>query len=169
ILSAHGAGYELLRLDRSIAGGPVLRVPADQLQAKSEESYFQRALQVTSTAPLLTTPITWNREHGRVAEPLTLMVRHTVTRFDAAGRPTGVFVLNVGILDQLTRLLAESLTAEEAFGFVVNEEEQWIVPPVDSAKRPLVNARPLSSIGVADLLGTDWRARMSSRSTTYVN
>src|SRR5690606_37709177 len=81
----------------------------------------------------------------------------------------GVFVLNVGILDQLTRLLAESLTAEEAFGFVANEEEQWIVPPVDSAKRPLVNARPLSSIGVADLLGTDWRARMSSRSTTYVN
>lgn len=61
-------GDEVVRVERTASGGPIVTVPADRLQNKGDRPYFKTAMTLERGATSLS-PIELNQEFGRVQVP----------------------------------------------------------------------------------------------------
>ncbi|MBK7404732.1 MAG: HAMP domain-containing protein [Phycisphaerales bacterium] len=87
-------GMELVRVERASAGAAPLVVPPEQLQHKSETSYFQEILALPKSQ-VYVSAIDLNREHGAVETPHKPVVRTGTPIYDERGRVAGLIVLNL--------------------------------------------------------------------------
>lgn len=85
-------GMELVRVNQTATDVEV--VAPDALQNKRSEFYFAPAL-ATPPGQLYYSPVSLNREHGKVESPYLPMLRIGIAIHDAEGRPWGVIMINV--------------------------------------------------------------------------
>ncbi len=161
-------GRELVRVQRAAYDAPPRTVATSELQVKADEPYFERAMRAQRQQPLVSGKPTWNREHGRIQEPRVLMLRHTVTLFDADGGPLGFLVLNIDVLNQLRALLRSASGQSASYAFVLTNEGSWVLPPTNASGQKLTEAEPLTNKSVTTLLGSDWRTRAQDASTAFL-
>lgn len=126
LLGAKDNWRELLRIERPAAGGPLRRVPEDQLQQKGDRPYVQAAARLLQ-GELYVSPIELNEEHGRVQEPPVRVVRVATTLVDGAGDPIGLLVTNVDVGRALDNLRAGSPALGE--NLLVDREGRYLVAP----------------------------------------
>lgn len=117
-------GSEIVRVDRM--GGDVAATPPDALQAKSGEPYFGIARQLPSNE-IHFTRITLNREHGRISDPPTPMLRVLVNLTDDHDTRVGFLVFNVNFARVFAAAL-ETLQADRKL-YVVNQDGDYLIHP----------------------------------------
>lgn len=91
LIEATSEGREILRLERE--GDGVRRVPDSALQPKGERDYVRAARELPAGRIELS-EITLNREHGRISEPYTPVLRASAAIRDGNDRPLAVVVIN---------------------------------------------------------------------------
>jgi PAS domain S-box-containing protein len=99
------SGRELVRVDQSSEG---LSIATErQLQNKAEEFYFQDTRHLKQ-GEIYLSPISLNREHGKVDVAAVPTIRAITPIFHENGERLGVFVINVDIEDMLKEQLRRS-------------------------------------------------------------
>ena len=96
-------GRELVRVNRGHDGYEV--VARDQLQEKSGEAYFQRALALQPGEAYFS-KVTYNREFGKVENSLVPTLRVVVPIFDSQNQIFGIIVINADYSAMLRERLA---------------------------------------------------------------
>ncbi|WP_262692286.1 ATP-binding protein [Kordiimonas aestuarii] len=117
-------GNELVRVDR-IMRSEVRVSPASELQNKQARSYvrFGRELE---KGQVYVSPLDLNMENGRIQTPFVPVVRVAIRGFTAEGRPSGIFVLNIGaksFLDHLNQFAPDNNL------MLLNEQGFWLKGP----------------------------------------
>jgi PAS domain S-box-containing protein len=97
-----GTGRELVRVDRSGAGGSISVVSADSLQLKGDREYVSSTLQLRLDA-VYVSPIELNREYGAIEEP-HLPVLRVATRIRTETGNHGLIVANLNMRPAFARL-----------------------------------------------------------------
>ncbi|NMH66354.1 PAS domain S-box protein [Shewanella salipaludis] len=119
-------GQELVRVDR-IDGTPVA-VADNQLQPKAARDYFMAIAKLGKDSVYIS-DISLNREHGRLSQPLTPMIRAGMPVYRQDGQLFGMLVLNADV----SRLLASIGSIPFEFGqirtLMVNAEGDYLVHP----------------------------------------
>jgi hypothetical protein len=86
-------GREIVRVERSVKTGELRIVPADELQQKEKEPFFQASIH-TAPDQVYLSDINLNHEHGSVQIPYTPVLRASVPVYDAEGVAFGFVVIN---------------------------------------------------------------------------
>lgn len=91
-------GMELVRVDRHAGGVHV--IPDASLQNKHDRDYF-KASQTLQKGEIYTSPITLNREFGKIDYPYRPMLRLAKPIFDDAGQRFGFLIVNINAYNLL--------------------------------------------------------------------
>ena len=119
-------GREIVRVERSKAGGPIKIVPESDLQQKGEHDYFTGAIRLPNGGVYIS-PLNLNREHGAVEVPHTPVLRAATPVFDDAGKVFGIIVINIAMQPLLDGIRAQA--REGGRIYLVNDEGDYIVHP----------------------------------------
>ena len=130
LIGVADGGREIVRVDRDSPDGPVRVVAERALQRKGREPYFPAGLKLADGTILLT-DVNLNREHGRIAEPRTPVIRAASPIFGSDGKPVAIFVINV-FFEPIVEALHAGLTPGQAL-FVTNDRGDYLVHP-DAAR-----------------------------------
>jgi len=84
-------GREVVRVSRSEQG--VSLTENAQLQQKGKRDYFQKSIELKA-GEFLFSDVTFNREHGKMTQPLQPMLRISTAIFNDAGELCGVLLIN---------------------------------------------------------------------------
>lgn len=96
-------GDEVIRVERSAAGGAISQVPTVGLQNKRNRPYFRNAMALDPGEVALS-PIELNQEFGQVQVPHLPVLRSAAPVHDSEGRKLGIVVLNVDMRHALERV-----------------------------------------------------------------
>jgi PAS domain S-box-containing protein len=112
-------GQEVLRIERN---GDV--VPREQLQNKSDRSYFRQALAL-GPGQILVSTIDLNQEHGQIERPFKPTLRLAVPVYDANGQRHGIYIINFLVgnsFDQIRQYVARFAQRLR----ILNEQGYWL-------------------------------------------
>ncbi|WP_339067274.1 sensor histidine kinase [Teredinibacter turnerae] len=120
-------GRELVRVDRRPEGITV--VEADGLQEKGHRDYF---LAGTRLAPeqIYLSPITLNREQGKVEEPAWPTYRVVKPVYAPGQKLFGMVVVNFDARPLLEKLTAETELGQRSVAFLLNDRGDYLTHPV---------------------------------------
>ena len=118
------SGLELVRVDRQ--GKQVKIIPLDQLQQKGDRDYFRAAIQLKQDE-LYLSPISLNREFGKIEQPAWPTFRIAKAVFDLQGNLFGIVIINFDASPMLNSL--SPVTQTDFLQFLLNSEEQFLVHP----------------------------------------
>ena len=119
-------GREIVRVERSKAGGPIRVVPQSELQQKGNHAYFSEAIRLPKGG-VYVSPLNLNREHGAVEVPHTPVLRASTPVYDDSGKIFGVIVINVAMQPLLDKLRAQA--REGGRIYLVNDDGDYLVHP----------------------------------------
>ena len=117
-------GWEIVRVDRSGAGGAVRIVPDSELQRKGDRDYFTATIRL-APGETHVSPIELNQEHGALEAPHVPVLRVATPVHFADGRPFGILVANLDMRPVLSRMRASSLPG--AHLYMVNEGGDYLL------------------------------------------
>ncbi len=95
LIGFEDGGLELVRVERDGSTGEITVRRGTDLQREGEEPYLQASRD--SESGLILSPITLNREFGRISEPWQGMVRAQAPVVDADSEPYGVVIVNMDV------------------------------------------------------------------------
>jgi len=116
-------GKELVRVNRK--GSQILTIPKDELQQKGNTHYFKNAIKINPGEVYLSN-ITLNREHGKVSEPHTPVIR-AATPIYIADKLFGILVINMEFGEIFNELIKN--TPRELTPYVTNEDGFFLAHP----------------------------------------
>lgn len=103
-ITADHDGLELVRVQRSEAGGPIHVASRDALQAKGGEPYVPATLGLGPNDVFIS-EVTLNREHGHIQRPFIPVIRAAVPIYDERQRSAfGLVVINLDARPVLAKL-----------------------------------------------------------------
>lgn len=108
IISADPAGMELLRVERS--NGRIRTLQDIHLQSKKHTDYFMSSTQL-SNGELYMSPISLNREFGKIEFPYRPMIRLSLPIFDDKMHRFGFLIVNINaarLLESVTDMVLHS-------------------------------------------------------------
>lgn len=114
-------GREIVRVDRK--DDKITITPEDKLQRKSQETYFQNALNVPQGDVYLSA-INLNREHGKIQTPYLPVIRAIAPVHDKNNTMLGMLVINVSYNKILTNLLSNLKLNRDIY--VINENSDYL-------------------------------------------
>lgn len=123
-------GLELVRVDKF--GNTIQSVPQNKLQNKIHSDYVKNTLKLASGQVYLS-DITLNREHGKVTEPHTPMLRVATPIIDKNENKLGLIIINLDIGQELARI-EESFQDHQHELYITNDMGDYLVHP-DHQKR----------------------------------
>lgn len=126
LIGVADGGREIVRVDREAKGGAIRVVPHDELQQKGEEHYFREAIGL-GEGEVYVSDVNLNREHGRVAEPLTPVIRAATPIYGSDGKAVAILVIN-----RFFEPLADALRAgmpDDLALLVTNERGDYLIHP----------------------------------------
>jgi|GEM_PF-975150 len=123
------SGMELVRVDH--LADKILYLPDAQLQNKSTEKYVRTTLSLPAKATYLSA-INLNREHGKIAEPHTPVMRISTPVYNN-GKLLGLVVINLDVGKILQRIESTFIRHNQSI-FITNEQGSYLVHP-DHNKR----------------------------------
>ncbi len=119
-------GREIVRVERSQAGGDVRVVPDAKLQQKGDTSYFRGTVDLPAGSVYIS-PLNLNREHGVVQIPRTPVLRSATPVYDDAGHLFGILVINVAMQPTLNHLRTQARDRGQIY--MVNADGDFLVHP----------------------------------------
>ncbi|SEP95790.1 ATP-binding protein [Thalassovita taeanensis] len=131
-------GKEIVRVNK--VGDWIVPVQPAQLQEKGNEAYFQEAVTHAQEHDqfmpherhsVVFSDATYNREHGRIVEPRTVMIRAILPIFKDSHELFGLLVINVDY-EQLLASAFENLQQENRI-YVVNQAGDFLSYTPDGA------------------------------------
>ncbi|TLS65649.1 response regulator [Mariprofundus erugo] len=159
-------GMELVRVNQTATDVEV--VARDALQSKRGEFYFSQAL-ATPPGQLYYSPVSLNREHGKLERPYLPMLRICIAIHDSDGKPWGVIMINVRArwLFDLKRGNIDGHKSASARQFTLTDQDNRLLPIVDAAMQAVAQGElaPLyerhahfagADAEVSDELGLEW-------------
>lgn len=115
-------GRERLRINRTPQGAQ--RVPASELQDKSNRYYFQEAISLPA-GQVYASPIDLNIEQGEIEQPLKPMLRLAVPVVDSDGNRHGLLLVNV-LAATILEELAMHAGISRAHLLMINPEGYYV-------------------------------------------
>ena len=119
-------GREIVRVERSKAGGPIRIVPDSELQQKAGHDYFKSAIRLPKGGVYISA-LNLNREHDAIQTPHTPVLRAATPVYDDAGGVFGIIIINVAMQPLLENLRAQA--REGGRVYLVNDEGDYLVHP----------------------------------------
>ncbi len=119
-IAADENGQELVRVNRN--GDKTETVNPEDLQKKGEEPYFA-ATKEMPPGSIYFSPINLNREHGKIQEPMTLVIRAAMPIYDDNNEIFGMIVVN-SAFNQLMDGIIEKINPNKDL-FIVNEDGNY--------------------------------------------
>lgn len=117
-------GLELVRVEKKSG---IIRATADEeLQPKADTGYYRETVSLPPSKVFLSR-IDYNREHGRISDPIIRTLRVAVPVYETAGRVFGLIVINVDIGPQLDQLGTHLASSERVY--LTNREGDFLVHP----------------------------------------
>lgn len=126
IIGIENGSRELLRVDRSGAGGSVRIVPDSELEPKGDREYFTKAITL-APGQVYVSPLDLNRERGVIETPHVPTLRVATPIHAADGRPFGIVIINVDMRPVFGRL--RSLTQNGGELYIVDEDGDYLLNP----------------------------------------
>ncbi len=124
LISADGEGREIVRVERR--DGRAVAVPEQQLQQKSNRTYFQQALRAPPGAVYLSR-VDLNEEHGKVSEPWIPTLRAATVIAGRGDRPLAVLVINKDLRPRFDEMRA-ALAGQQTL-YVFDENLDFVLHP----------------------------------------
>ncbi len=134
LITVQPNGKEIVRVDR--VGENLMKMPDALLQIKAEHAYFQKAIRL-SPGELYISPVTLNREHGRIVYPPQSVLRVATPIYGPLG-VYGVVVINADF-DRLLEALYKA--PEHIEYFLTNIEGEYLIHP-DADRRMAFDRGP---------------------------
>ena len=116
-------GMEVIRVERS-KNGYALPIRKSKLQDKSSRYYFNQANSLAYNESYIS-PIDWNMENGKIAQPLTPTVRFAMPVFNSFSRRQGVVVINYLASHLISRFIEASGLHQQQL-FLINDKGQLL-------------------------------------------
>ncbi len=126
IIGAEDNGREILRVDRSGAGGTVRIVPERELQQKGDRDYFAKTIALRP-GQVHISPVDLNEERGAIEVPYVPTLRAATPVYTAGGQPFGIVIINLDMRPAFERL--RSLTQAGGQVYVVTDAGDYLVHP----------------------------------------
>lgn len=124
VIGVADAGRELVRLDRRNSN--IIKVTEDQLQQKARRDYF-KAIQKLKEGELFVSDITLNQENGKIAEPITPVIRVGTPIYTESGAFFGALIINadaMALFKSITNKVVSHYDLTETF--IVNSEGDYL-------------------------------------------
>lgn len=125
-------GKELVRVEKNIENGLIVTDPS--LQSKKNEFYFSEILKMNPGKVYLS-PITLNREHGKISLPKTLVLRGAIPVYNKASDLFGFIIINLNankLFSKITKLEGQKRVLD-----ILDEESKKIVRVKSNPKQVL--------------------------------
>jgi PAS domain S-box-containing protein len=119
-------GRELLRVDRSGAGGAIRVVPDAELQRKGDRDYFKKTIGLPA-GEVHVSPIELNQEYGRIEIPHVPTLRAAAPLFAPDGARFGLVIINVDLRPAFAHI--HSIASGDGHVYVVNERGDYLLHP----------------------------------------
>ncbi len=119
-------GREVVRVDQ--LNGRSHRVPQQQLQQKERRDYVQSAAQMSPREVRLS-PVSINREHGKLQAPLQPVIRAWTPIYSPQGKLFGLLVLNVDASDLVNMIRQNQMNGEALISLVAAPDGSWLAHP----------------------------------------
>ncbi len=117
-------GKEVVRVDSD--GNNSKIIPDEELQIKKGSSYFVESIKLNKGG-IYISPLNLNKEHGKVQEPHTPVIRYATPVYDTNDKKLGIVVINVLAKSFLDKY--ESVHSGEAI--LVNKDGYFLAHPDD--------------------------------------
>jgi len=125
-IGAAGNGREIVRVERR--GAAITTVPEADLQAKGQRSYVRAGLKERPGEVYLS-KIELNREHGRVEQPPTAVLRAVVPVYETLKRVFGVIVINMDVGPWLVSIGRHTQRDDTGSAYVSNRRGEFLLHP----------------------------------------
>lgn len=117
---------ELVRVDRAGPNGAARIVPDDELESKSDRSYFQETIRLPP-AEIYVSPIDLATRQGGTTALHVPTLRVAMPLFTPEGKPFGIIVANVDMRPALDHIRSTTSSGGEIY--VVNSRGDYLVHP----------------------------------------
>ena len=135
------SGMEKIRINRT-NDGRLLATPDEDLQDKSDRSYFKKTL--SNTRGAFISRFDLNVENGGIERPYKPVIRITSPLIGAEKKNVGMVVLNVKGEDLLNQLEKINFTTNGEM-FLVNDKGQWLKGPTTRDEWLFMFNKPIDS------------------------
>lgn len=118
---------EVVRVDRSGAGGAIRTVPESELQTKGDRDFFWETLGLPEGSVFIS-PVDLNQDHGVIETPHVPTIRAATPIYTPDHRPFGIVIINVDLRPAFDRL-RQGGPGPGGGIFLVNEQGDYLVHP----------------------------------------
>jgi PAS domain S-box-containing protein len=126
IVSFDNDGREVVRVDRMGPNETVRIVPEEELQKRSDRSYFTETVAL-SPRQIYVSPLDLGRRNGLIEEVHRPTIRIATPVFADDGKPFGIFMINVDMRRAFDRVRSSAWPGETIY--VVNRQGDYLVHP----------------------------------------
>jgi len=126
-------GWEVIRINRD-STGKVAVSDKRHLQQKSDSQYFIETMQLPANKYYVST-LNLNREHGKIQQPHTPVIRYALPMIDQNGTRHGIIILNLYaniFLDQVTNM--DDANHQEGDSFYITNQNGFYLAHPDNSK-----------------------------------
>jgi PAS domain S-box-containing protein len=134
---------EIIRVDRHGPNGVIEIVPDERLASKGDSVYFKQTITL-KPGEMYVSPITLDRIGPTIVMPPIPTLRVAAPIFTAAGKPFGIFIINVDMRPAFDRVRASAQPGEDVY--LIGESGDYLVHPDRSREFGSMLGKP-----------TDWR------------
>ncbi|MBW5437702.1 PAS domain S-box protein [Bradyrhizobium canariense] len=117
---------ELVRVDRAGPNGAARIVPNDELERKSDRTYFQETIRLVP-GDIYVSPIDLATRQGGTTDPHIPTMRVATPLFTPDGKPFGIVIANIDMRPALDRIRSTASAGGEIY--VVNSRGDYLVHP----------------------------------------
>jgi PAS domain S-box-containing protein len=125
VIGIADGGREIVRVDRSGAGGRIRAVPDAELQREGDRDYFQKTIALAA-GEVYISPIDLRQTHGVVEEPRVPTIRVATPLFAPDGQRFGIVIANLDLRPVLDRIRAARQGSQI---YLVNDSGDYLVHP----------------------------------------
>jgi PAS domain S-box-containing protein len=126
IIGVADGGREIVRVDRSGAGGATRTVPDAELQRDGDRDYFQKTIAL-ARGEVYVSPIELKQEQGVIQTPHVPIMRVATPLFAADDRRLGIVIVDLDLRSVFAGIRASARQASHAY--LVNEAGDYLVHP----------------------------------------
>jgi hypothetical protein len=126
IIGVADGGREIVRVDRSGAGGATRTVPDAELQRDGDRDYFQKTIAL-ATGEVYVSPIELKQKQGGIQIPHVPIMRVATPLFAADDRRLGIVIVDLDLRSVFARIRASVRQASHTY--LVNEAGDYLVHP----------------------------------------
>ena len=144
IISFDDDGREVVRVDRMGPNETVRIVPEEELQKRSDRSYFTETVAL-GPGQIYVSPLDLGRRNGLIEEAHRPTIRIATPVFADDGKPFGIFMINVDMRRAFDRVRSSAWPGETIY--VVNRQGDYLIHPDRSREFGALLGKP-----------NDWKA-----------